>query len=481
MDATRLHPVTRLLCCAAGLLVVIGVLALMPYLGGVLATIWLGMPPREPIAVIVQRYAFPLQVLSYPALLLWISYCRTHFDRHSFVSLGLRAQSAISNALRGILAGFLTVTLLWSVLWLSGMLSLTGWSSETLEKGTGLTALALGGYAFAFVLAAFLQELLFRGYALHNFSHWLGWKQGLWAQAVLFALFQLSGALDGSTEKNLAVWVALPSLSLLGVFLALCYRKTGTLWFPIGFQFAWSFLLGTVFSLPVSSNEFHLLGVEMNGPWWLTGTRFGVESSPLLIPVLLVFIFFLNQAPDHPQALLDLELSTQEKDFVPTMLPADPAPESESETESPEENRENRFRTKFGSSQGFSADTLRELRDLQEAREKVQREAEEATQREQVVVASFNPVAPPSPSINVSAAPAAAVASVPSIETKDPTQPLQIAKTAPPAIPVAPSTPPPTPTRPATTPPTTPAPVSAPTPASPTTDAPVKKKPAPRW
>ncbi|HEX9996396.1 MAG TPA: CPBP family glutamic-type intramembrane protease [Abditibacterium sp.] len=387
MPAPQFHPFARLFFCAAGLLGATIVMGLVFLVGSVIATVWTGLSPAGQLADISARYALPLTVLSYPVQVLWVSWCRTRFDRRSFVSLGLRARRALPDWSRGAATGALSIALLWSILWITGGISVVGWSPEAFEAGLDRAILALIGYAIAFLAVGFFEELLFRGYALHNFNSWLGWKSAVAAQAIIFALIHLGNVVGASRDAKLAAFGALPSLILIAVFFALCYRKTGSLWFPIGFHFAWNFCLGCVFSLPVSGIEtFRLLEVESNPSSWLSGGAFGAEGSFLLIPILLALIFYISKAPDHPQAILDLGLLTH----------ADPPIEVITESpieEDEDEERESRFRTKFGTSQGFSAETLRELRDLQEARERAEAEAKEATQREEIATSSFAPPA----------------------------------------------------------------------------------------
>ncbi|RYG73157.1 CPBP family intramembrane metalloprotease, partial [bacterium] len=382
MNAPRLHPLVRLFYCGVGLIGVELLFASIPALGNVLATIWLGHPPTEPIGAIAERYGLLLAFISFLPALIWVAYCRTRLDQHSLASLGLRGNKAVSNALRGGATGILAVGLLWSVLWLCGAIRVEGWSREIALNGLSQAAPALIGYALLFGLVALCEELVLRGYALHNLNEWLGWKSAVAAQAGLFALLHLPNASGGTEEDLFAAIGAVPSLILIGVFFALCYRKTGSLWFPIGFHFTWNFCLGPLLSLAVSGTQtFQMLSVSTRGPLWLTGGSWGAEGSFLLIPILGALNYFISKAPDHPQAVLDLELSAHEVNFRVA-----PTPVLEIETE--EEARANRFRTKFGSSQGFSPDTLRELRDLQEEREKTERETRAALEREQVASSS---------------------------------------------------------------------------------------------
>jgi hypothetical protein len=101
--------------------------------------------------------------------------------------------------------------------------------------------------------------------------------------------------------------VAMLNISLIGVFFALSYIKTGSLWFPIGFHAAWNFFLGCVWSLPVSGvGTFRVLDVSVSSNTLLTGGDFGAEGSILLTPLLLVLLWVVWQEADHPQALSDL-------------------------------------------------------------------------------------------------------------------------------------------------------------------------------
>ncbi|HEX8464173.1 MAG TPA: CPBP family glutamic-type intramembrane protease [Abditibacterium sp.] len=472
MTAPRFHPFVCLLLCALGMLALQTAVGILLVVGSVFATVYTGRPSAEPLDQLAKRYELALTVLLYPAMLLWIALCRVQFDCRSFVSLGLRQRRAFPDAARGAVAGALSIGLLWSILWLTGAISVEGQSPEAFEGGVGRSILALLGYAAVFVSVGFFEETLFRGYVLHNFTRWFGWKSAIVAQAMLFAVVHLANVAGQPREAWLAALGALPSLFLIAVFFALCARKTGSLWFPIGFHFAWNFFLGPVLSLPVSGiKTFRLLDVSANESSWLSGGAFGAEGSWLLIPIIAALIFFIAQAPDHPQTLRDVEPLPEPE---PLPLPV-AAPELVEAEEEAEEERESRFRTKFGSAQGFSADTLRELRELQDARERAQREAEESARREQISVARVAPepvasvaVAPVAP---VFAPQVATVAAKPVVEEAKPTEAkiveVKTAEVEPKRVPSEAEAP------------VTPAPVE-PAVVEPVA-RPALKKPAPRW
>ena len=380
--SSRLHPFARL-CIAA-----VGLLASQVAAGLGLAAIYIGVKlaqsPGQPIYKIIGEVArineantLLLTLFVYPIGILWLGFCRAKFDKRSFISLGLRRSRLASNLARGLATGFLSIAVIWAILWVTGAISVNGFSAAA--RGPNVV-LALLGYLIAFAAVGFFEEFLFRGYALHNLTNWLGWRGAVLVQATIFALIHLGNVATAPNEARVAALGAMPSIFLIGIFFALSYRKTGSLWFPIGFHAAWNFSLGCLFSLPVSGiKTFQLLDVKSQTQSWLSGGSFGAEGSFFLLPILGALIWFVLQAPDHPQALLDLELMQPEAAAPPIVAPsiavttAATAPAS-SEMGSAiemelEPERENRYRTKFGTSEGFDGDILRELRELQLQRE----------------------------------------------------------------------------------------------------------------
>ena len=376
----RLHPFARL-CIAA-----VGLLATQLVAGLGIAAIYIGFliarTPGQSLDKIIGQVArfneantLLLTLILYPIGILCLGFCRAKLDKRSFVSLGLRRPRLGSNLARGLLAGFLSIAVIWAILWVTGAISVNGWSAAA--RGPNVI-FALLGYLIAFAAVGFFEEFLFRGYTLHNLTNWLGWRAAVIIQATIFALVHLGNVATASNQARVAALGAMPSIFLIGIFFALSYRKTGSLWFPIGFHAAWNFSLGCLFSLPVSGiKTFQLLDVQTQTQNWMSGGSFGAEGSFFLLPVLLALIWFMLQAPDHPQALLDLELTKPAPPvIVPSVAATATAPVgNEAELEAVE--RENRYRTKFGTSEGFDNDMLRELRELQH-----QREAAEAATRE---------------------------------------------------------------------------------------------------
>ena len=290
-------------------------------------------------------YALWINALAYPTLWMWLVFCRRTYDRRPVRALGLRAQNRGRALAGGAIAGAFAVAWLFGILWLSGGVVFNGIAPEVSTLNPLVSAGQLLLYAILFVAVGLMEEAMFRGYALHNISAAVGLRAAIWLQAIVFALIHL-GNVGASGAATSAQWMdamrAMPSLALIGAIFALCWAKSGTLWYSIGFHAAWNFALGCVFSLPVSGLQtFHLLDIAPVGNNWLTGGSFGAEGSVLLWPILAALWLVLRRLPDHPQALHDLELLTQSTPQV-LAAPDNVMETSENKSDPP---RRSRFQT----------------------------------------------------------------------------------------------------------------------------------------
>lgn len=312
MPNPRFHPFVRLLLCALALFISVLLCSTLVYIlmvaTGQISSAAVMVSPAQ----IPPRFLLALMATQPFALLFAVVLCRRFLDVRSFASLGVRSRN-VPQFFSGAFCGFLAIAFLFGLLWISGNVHIAGLSERALEIGPSGIALRLLFWALVMLGVGLSEEIVFRGYALHNLSAWLGLdKVGLGAaaiiQAVLFALIHMGNFAQSPTpEKMASAWQAMPNIFLIGLFLALCALKTGSLWFPIGFHAAWNFFLGSVFSLPVSGlATFRLLQTEVSDARWLTGGAFGAEGSVLLTVLIIVMIYMVRQAPDHAQFIGDM-------------------------------------------------------------------------------------------------------------------------------------------------------------------------------
>ena len=146
-----------------------------------------------------------------------------------------------------------------------------------------------GASVSIFVIGAFGEELLFRGYLFQTMVE----GTGKIIAVVVFACFFGFAHLNNPN----VTFFSLVNVALAGVWLSLAYFKTRTLWFPIALHFSWNFFQNHIFSFPVSGIQFekYQLGVlAQSGPVWLTGGAFGPEGGALATLMLIaagVFIY----------------------------------------------------------------------------------------------------------------------------------------------------------------------------------------------
>jgi hypothetical protein len=138
------------------------------------------------------------------------------------------------------------------------------------------------------LLIGFAEELQFRAYLLATATDGIGF----WFAAILLSLG--FGALHYFFKPH-ERWEDFASTGLLGLFMCLTLRRTGSLAFAIGFHAAFDFANFFVWS-GQNAGEYaigHLLQTSWPGPQWLTGGFLGPEASRMVFPVIAVmFVLF---------------------------------------------------------------------------------------------------------------------------------------------------------------------------------------------
>ncbi len=143
----------------------------------------------------------------------------------------------------------------------------------------GLNPLSYMVPAMAMALSSSVyEELLFRGVLYSSVEQWFGSWAALVVSSLVFGLTHLMNP-QGTVEG--ALFIAVEA----GILLAGAYMLTRRLWLSIGFHMAWNYTQSAIFSSIVSGNDAQqgLIRSTVNGPDWLTGGSFGVESSVLAL------------------------------------------------------------------------------------------------------------------------------------------------------------------------------------------------------
>jgi len=257
---------------------------------------------EEPLAQVLARYfAINLRELSAPALLIReFVFCLSVFlvtgiaalaERRSIDSYGLPIEQAFGKFFwKGMLAGLLVVLFVAGAMILSGAMVLHGLALH----GSDLAMFTLLWFV-ANILIGLSEEYTFRGYGLQ--SLWRG--AGFWPAALITTTIFAGDHLEKPGENAMDIGM----IFFLGLILCLSVRKTGSLWWAVGwhagFDFGQLFLIGTRNGgqTPVG----RLFNVTFPGPAWLNGGELGTEASVFMVPAAIAtfiyVIWFLRRLP----------------------------------------------------------------------------------------------------------------------------------------------------------------------------------------
>ena len=136
-----------------------------------------------------------------------------------------------------------------------------------------------------FVIAGAAEEALFRGYPLQTFARAkLAWV-GVLVTSVPFAVAHLA-------NPNVSRGFTFVNTVFAGVWLAVAYLRTRSLWFPLGLHWSWNWTQAALLGVPVSGIEriapAPLLHAMNAGPDWLTGGRYGLEGGAACTAALVI-------------------------------------------------------------------------------------------------------------------------------------------------------------------------------------------------
>jgi hypothetical protein len=135
-------------------------------------------------------------------------------------------------------------------------------------------------WAGMFLLVGLFEEFVLRGYTQFTLTRAIGFWPSAALLSCIFGLVHLQN--DGEQ------WMGLVAAAWIGFFFCLTLRRTGTLWFAVGFHAAWDWGETFFYSVPDSGSIFpgHLLKSSFHGPQWITGGPVGPEGSVLCFVVI---------------------------------------------------------------------------------------------------------------------------------------------------------------------------------------------------
>ena len=219
-------------------------------------------------------------VASLPPFLLVVLACRVLLDRRSIASMGFRWSwpSLTVSPAAGLVVGVLPILMIAGVVWGGGWFLI----DVAVPPAPPLVWLSA-----SLVLAAFMEEIIFRAYLLQNLVDVRRMVFGVLFTSVVFWIVH-----SLNPHIYTSPWPA-ANLFGAGVLLALAYLVSGNIWFPTAMHFGWNFAQGPLLGIPVSGITFEgmlSLTPAEGSPDWLTGGEFGLEGSALTTAALAVMI-----------------------------------------------------------------------------------------------------------------------------------------------------------------------------------------------
>ena len=212
---------------------------------------------------------------------LWVA---TKFiDRKPLMSIGLSVKDKANEMLIGLGFALAFIGGLFLVLWLIGAINITGYVG--FKPGVFIVSIML-------FMAAFDEELIFRGYILNNMmdstsNRWIA----LAGSSLLFALLH-----SGNTNVW-STWVPMTELFAAGFILGISYTFTKNLWFPTFFHFGWNFFQG-LFGFEISGfnvDSWKIISHENTGnvPEIVSGGAFGIEGSVITLSCTIICTYLI--------------------------------------------------------------------------------------------------------------------------------------------------------------------------------------------
>jgi membrane protease YdiL (CAAX protease family) len=144
---------------------------------------------------------------------------------------------------------------------------------------------------FAFFIAAFIEELVFRGIIFQSIMERFGPAAAAISTSAFFSILHIWNPNIDS--------VALINIFLAGILFAVMYIKTLSLWLPVFFHFIWNLNQPMTLGLPMSGVNYGAFFVKINYDYenplmnLIFGGSFGIEGGLITTFILLVSTYIV--------------------------------------------------------------------------------------------------------------------------------------------------------------------------------------------
>lgn len=222
-----------------------------------------------------------VQFFGFVGLLLLIYVFRKGIDGKSVKSMGFSFKGRVKDVFAGI---FVPIVIIGGGSLLLHYMGYVRFSDVNLDVNSMVFSFIL------FLIVAFNEEILFRGYILNNLMLSMNKYVALLISSFIFALFH-------GLNPNLTL-LAFTDLIIAGLLLGISYIYTKNLWFPISLHLFWNFFQGPILGYQVSGQKgYSLIRVKTYGDQLFSGGEFGFEGSIICtalsaVTIILVILYY---------------------------------------------------------------------------------------------------------------------------------------------------------------------------------------------
>jgi membrane protease YdiL (CAAX protease family) len=220
------------------------------------------------------------QITNLAAALIATALSARFFERRSLASVGYKLHRGwLRNFALGSLIGAASLAL---AVWIEAIAGAASFDVQT-RDGWFLVRAFLFLFFF-FLVAAAVEELLFRGFPFQALFHNNGPFVAVAVTSILFGLAHI-------TNTNASRYSVFNTI-LAGAWLAIACLMTRSLWLATALHYSWNFTMIFVFGLPVSGikafDQLSWLKGQTGSPAWLSGGDYGPEGGAAVTIVLII-------------------------------------------------------------------------------------------------------------------------------------------------------------------------------------------------
>lgn len=220
-----------------------------------------------------------LKIIEFFALMFCLWLFMKFIDRKPLMSLGLKYEGFQQDFKFGLILGAGLIAIGFFSLFILGYVRVESFSFPFLD---------IVLYFILFVVVAFHEEIMLRGYILRSLMESMNRYLALAISSLIFMTVHL-------LNPNIS-FLGVVNLFLAGIVLGIYYVHKSNLWLPIGMHLTWNFFQGPIFGFEVSGIKSQsLIKQTVNGSDLITGGQFGFEASLLATVLIVVVILYLDK------------------------------------------------------------------------------------------------------------------------------------------------------------------------------------------